>query len=139
MVEISTLSGRLTRAGSSKLRQRRRRSALRLCRLAPQRRITPCLRRDPDDPPELRPVLTIDHPAAVRAGELLAMGRIAEAEAVLEGVLCILAGPPTDTRLTWFSGHHLPGGAQVGCLVAERPSDHPDRGLTVVGIGSTVS
>ena len=64
------------------------------------------------DPPELRRVLgAIDHPAAVRAGELLAMGRIAEAEAVLEGVLCVLAGPPTGTGLTWFSGHHIPGRA----------------------------
>ena len=52
---------------------------------------------------ELRRVLApIDHPAAARAGELLAHGRPAGAEAVLEDALEVLAGPESGAQLGWF-------------------------------------
>ena len=52
---------------------------------------------------ELRRVLArIPHPAATRAGELLAHGRPAGAEAVLEDALEALAGPDNGVRLGWF-------------------------------------
>ena len=55
------------------------------------------------EPAELRRVLTrIAHPAAVRAGELLAHGRPAGAEAVLEDALETMAGPDSGVRMGWF-------------------------------------
>ena len=55
------------------------------------------------EPAELRRVLRrIAHPAAVRAGELLAHGRPAGAEAVLEDALEAMAGPDSGVRMGWF-------------------------------------
>ena len=42
------------------------------------------------------------HPAATRAGELLAHGRPAGAEAVLEDALEAMAGPDSGVRMGWF-------------------------------------
>ena len=59
---------------------------------------------------ELRRVLArIPHPAATRAGELLAHGRPAGAEAVLEDALEAMAGPESGVRMGWFRPQaHLP-------------------------------
>ena len=55
------------------------------------------------EPAELRRVLRrIAHPAALRAGELLAHGRPAGAEAVLEDALEAMAGPDSGARMGWF-------------------------------------
>jgi len=52
---------------------------------------------------ELRRILArIDHPAATQAGELLAHGRPAGAEAVLEDALEAMAGPDNGAALEWF-------------------------------------
>ena len=62
------------------------------------------------DPPRdhLLGRVRIAHPAAGRAGELLAHGRPAGAEAVLEDALEAMAGPDSGVRMGWFKpqAHH---------------------------------
>ena len=58
------------------------------------------------EPAELRRVLSgIDHPAATRAADLLAHGRPAGAEAVLEDALEAMAGPDSGAALERFRPH----------------------------------
>ena len=55
------------------------------------------------EPAELRRVLAgIAHPAATRAGKLMAHDRPAGAEAVLEDALEAMAGPDSGVRMGWF-------------------------------------
>ena len=55
------------------------------------------------EPAELRRVLAgIAHPAATRAGKLLAHGRPIGAEAVLEDALETMARPDSGVRMGWF-------------------------------------
>lgn len=58
-----------------------------------------------EEPELCRVLAAIDHPAARRALALLAQGRPAGAEAVLEDALEAMAGPDSGAGLAWFSGY----------------------------------
>ena len=78
---------------------------------------------------ELRRILArIDHPAATQAGELLAHGRPAGAEAVLEDALEAMAGPDNGAALEWFR----PKCAPVGATLTQRLSRAPALGSWLV-------
>jgi hypothetical protein len=90
------------------------------------------------EPAELRRVLRrIAHPAAGRAGELLAHGRPAGAEAVLKDALEVMAGPDSGARgLVQAPGS--PAEATLACRLSRRPWRSPGPILTAGRTGRSV-